>query len=67
MILLSSFQETKDMVSEVEKVSTEEIEFSRQFNRKGVKKMCSPCGYYLYLCPDVKHECPICGLEMEEC
>jgi hypothetical protein len=36
------------------------------YGKKGVKKYCSVCGYYVYLCPDVKHVCPICHNEMEE-
>lgn len=36
------------------------------YGKKGVKKYCNICGYYVYLCPDVVHVCPICKTKMKE-
>jgi len=35
------------------------------YGKKGIKKRCEKCGYYVYLCPDVEHICPICGNKMK--
>jgi len=35
------------------------------YGKNAVTKHCRTCSYYLKLCPDVKHECPICYNDLE--
>jgi hypothetical protein len=34
------------------------------YGPRAVKKYCLKCGFSMYLCPDVEHDCPVCGAKM---